>query len=362
MHIVVVAGARPNFMKISPIARQLDEADISFSLVHTGQHYDALMSDVFFDELQIRRPDHVLDVGSGSHAVQTASIMTGFEPVIGQENPDLVMVVGDVNSTIACALTATKMGVPVAHVEAGLRSGDRSMPEEINRLVTDVISDLLLAPSQDAVENLLGEGVPTNKIHLVGNVMADSLLGNLERALERPVIKQLDLDRGGYALVTLHRPALVDHPDRLNPVLDALEEISRSLPVVWPVHPRTRSRLTALGRGVRLLEPQGYLDFVALEAGAKLVITDSGGVQEETTMLGIPCLTMRENTERPITVTDGTNRVIGTRARQLLEAVAAVLESPSLPHRPDLWDGRASERIVEVLRKWNPAITSDLRR
>jgi len=349
MKVMCVAGARPNFMKIAPIVRALDHAGADTTIVHTGQHYDAMMSDVFFHELGVRTPDHALNVGSGSHAQQTARIMSAFEPVLEQVAPDFLIVVGDVNSTMACALVAAKTSVKIAHVEAGLRSNDRSMPEEINRLVTDVLSHLLLAPSEDAVDNLLSEGVPAAKIRLVGNVMADSLLSNIERARQGDSLTRLGLGASPFGLVTLHRPALVDDPTLLDPMLEVLGRIGQRIRLVWPVHPRTRLRLTKVPDGIQLVDPLGYLDFIALEDAATVVLTDSGGVQEETTMLGTPCLTLRPNTERPITVDEGTNVIVGTDPQAVFDATVRVLSDPPPPRRPALWDGRAASRIVEAI-------------
>ncbi len=350
--ILCVAGARPNFMKIKPVLDALESEGAETVLVHTGQHYDAAMSDVFFEELGIRAPDHHLGIGSGSHAVQTAKVMEAFEPLVESVAPDVVVVVGDVNSTMACALVAAKMPPAVAHVEAGLRSRDWSMPEEVNRVVTDRVADYLLAPSQDGVDNLLAEGAESDRVHLVGNVMVDTLLSNLDRARQRPVLDALGLD-GNYGLVTLHRPANVDDAEVLSGLVEALGTVAADLPLVFPVHPRTRQWLDAsdepLPPGVRLIDPLGYLDFIALEASARLVLTDSGGIQEETTVLGVPCLTLRDNTERPITVSEGTNQVVGRDPCRIVEAAQAVLRDGVTKRRPSLWDGRAAERIATVL-------------
>ena len=349
---LVIAGARPNFMKVAPILAELSLRGTPATLVHTGQHYDPAMSDVFFDELGIPAPDHHLEVGSASHAVQTARIMEAFEPVVVAEKPDVVVVVGDVNSTVACALVAAKLGVEVAHVEAGLRSRDWSMPEEVNRLVTDRLSQYLFAPSADGVENLRAEGYPAASIHLVGNVMADTLLANLDRARARSTLADLAVDPGGYALLTLHRPSNVDDPGVLAGILHAIGTIAARMPVVWPVHPRVRARLAASATpaGLRLIDPVGYLDAIALQAGAALVLTDSGGLQEETTILGVSCLTLRENTERPITVEHGTNVVAGTDPVDIVRLAFEALDGAPRPiSRPPLWDGRTAERIVSVL-------------
>jgi UDP-N-acetylglucosamine 2-epimerase (non-hydrolysing) len=351
MRVVVVAGARPNFMKVAPIlAAMRDRLDAC--LVHTGQHYDQRMSDAFFDELHIPAPDVNLEVGSGSHAEQTARVMLAFEPWLLTNRCDALVVVGDVNSTLACSLVAAKLGVPVAHVEAGLRSSDRSMPEETNRVLTDALSTWLLTPSADADENLQREGIDPARIFRVGNVMVDTLLAHLDQAMESDVLQRLSV-MGDYGLVTLHRPALADSRDRLRPVLEALAHIARQLPLVFPAHPRVRASLEAMGigriSGIRVVEPEGYLGFLKLQAAARLVLTDSGGIQEETTVLGVPCLTLRENTERPITLLEGTNRLVGLDPDRIIsEAEDALIEVRS-PRRPPLWDGHAAERIVQVL-------------
>ena len=351
MRVVCVAGARPNFMKVKPVLDALEARGAETLLVHTGQHYDRSMSDVFFAELGLRRPDRSLGVGSGSHAQQTARVMAAFEPLVAEERPDAIVVVGDVNSTLACALVGAKGGALVAHVEAGLRSRDWSMPEEVNRVVTDRVSDYLFAPTADAVANLRAEGYRDDQVHLVGNVMIDTLLANLPRARARPVLDHLGLRPGSFGLVTLHRPATVDHADVLEPVLDALRAVAADCPLLFPVHPRTRRRLEELGApsGVRLLEPLGYLDFLALEAAARVVLTDSGGVQEETTVLGVPCLTLRDNTERPVTVSEGTNVLVGRDPERILVAARRALARPPEPRRPALWDGSAGTRVADVL-------------
>ena len=350
MRLVCVAAARPNFMKIKPVIDALEARGAETVLVHTGQHYDTGMSDVFFEELGIRRPDVSLGVGSGTHAEQTGRVMTAFEAALPDLAADAVVVVGDVNSTLACTLVAAKAVVPVAHVEAGLRSRDWTMPEEVNRVVTDRLSRWLLAPSPDGVDNLRAEGADPAHVHLVGNVMVDTLLANLDRARARPALAHLGLTAGGYGLVTLHRPATVDDPAVLGPVMAALGAVARTLPLVFPVHPRTRAQLsTDLPDGIRLVDPLGYLDFLALQASARLVLTDSGGIQEETTVLGVPCLTLRDNTERPITITEGTNRLVGRDPGRIAEAVADVLADPPAPRRPALWDGQAARRIADVL-------------
>jgi UDP-N-acetylglucosamine 2-epimerase (non-hydrolysing) len=352
MRVICVAGARPNFMKVKPVMDALEELGAKVILVHTGQHYDLAMSEVFFAELGIRRPDHFLGAGSGTHAVQTCRVMTAFEPLAAELAPDVVVVVGDVNSTLACALVTAKLGMPLAHVEAGLRSRDRSMPEEINRLVTDRVSDYLFAPSADAVANLQAEGFSDEQVYLVGNVMVDTLLANVGRAAAGGTLARLGLRPGEYGLVTLHRPANVDDPAVLGALLGALTEISRSCPLVWPAHPRVAGRLDHAGlpAGVRVIPPAGYLDFIALEASARLVLTDSGGVQEETTVLGVPCLTLRDSTERPVTITEGTNRLVGRDPDLVVKAVREELGAPPpLARRPALWDGQAGQRIAETL-------------
>ena len=351
MRVVCVAGARPNFVKVTPVVGALTDRGADVVLVHTDQHYDEAMSDVFLSELGLRAPDHHLGAGSGTHARQTAAVMVAFEPLLDALGPDVVVVVGDVNSTLACALVAAKAGCLLAHVEAGLRSRDWSMPEEINRVATDRLSDVLLAPSPDAVANLEAEGYRSDQIHLVGNVMVDTLLANLDRARERPVLEQLGLQAGSYGLVTLHRPANVDDPADLAALASALATISAELPLLLPTHPRARAALEAAGlpATVRLLPPLGYLDFIALEASAALVLTDSGGVQEETTVLGVPCLTLRDNTERPITVTSGTNTVVGRDPERIVAEARRVL-AEGVPRRcPGLWDGKAAERIADVV-------------
>jgi UDP-N-acetylglucosamine 2-epimerase (non-hydrolysing) len=351
MRVVCVAGARPNYMKVKPVMDALEERGAQVILVHTGQHYDPAMSDVFFTDLSMRRPDHFLGAGSGSHAVQTCRVMTEFEPLLDHVQPDLVVVVGDVNSTMACALVTAKSGALLAHVEAGLRSRDWSMPEEVNRVVTDRVSDYLFAPSPDAVANLQAEGYRDDQIHLAGNVMVDTLLANLDRALAGGTLRRLGLAAGEYGLVTLHRPANVDDPDVLAALLPALDEVARLCPLVLPAHPRAADRLRGAGASgrIRVIPPAGYIDFIALEAAARLVMTDSGGVQEETTALGVPCLTLRDNTERPITLTDGTNQLVGRDRSRIVAAARRVLEAPPPPRRPDLWDGRAGQRVATAL-------------
>ena len=367
LKVLNVVGARPNFMKVAPIVAAMKRRPAVFQplVVHTGQHYDAAMSDSFFRDLELPQPDVHLGVGSGSHAVQTAAVMERFEPVVLQEKPDWVLVVGDVNSTIACALVCVKLGVKVAHVEAGLRSRDRTMPEEINRLLTDQIADLLFTPSTDADENLLAEGIPRERIRFVGNVMIDSLQKNLNVARALPTREQLGLTGIDYALLTLHRPSNVDMSDSFSRILDALEAISARLPIVFPVHPRTKKTIAELGLGervesmkeLRIIEPLGYLDFLNLSSGARLVLTDSGGIQEETTALGIPCLTLRENTERPITVEMGTNVVVCTDTAKIISAATTALNGSAKTalRQPPLWDGHTSERILDALEEFAAA-------
>ena len=354
MKIMHVVGARPNFMKVAPILSAMSAHTVFQQvLVHTGQHYDDQMSRVFFEHLEMPEPDEYLGVGPGTHAGQTARVMLAFEPVVLKHRPDWVFVVGDVNSTLACALTCSKLGVRVAHVEAGLRSWDRSMPEEINRLLTDQIADLLFTPSREADANLLREGIAPEKICLVGNIMIDTLVSLLPRALERPALEEQELTRGGYVLVTLHRPSNVDQPETLGEILYALEEIAERCPVVFPVHPRTRKNIQQFGLHsgkIRLLEPLGYLDFLRLTHSAGLVLTDSGGIQEETTYLGVPCLTLRPNTERPVTITLGTNRLVASRCQAILEAFEGVtLGERGKGQIPELWDGHTAERIVQIM-------------
>ena len=353
--VLSVVGARPNFMKVAPIARCLQKRPgWRHILVHTGQHYDTNMSDVFFADLGIPAPDLHLGVGSGTHAEQTARVMLALESVLQRQRPDLVVVVGDVNSTLAASLVAVKLRIPVAHVEAGLRSFDRDMPEEINRMLTDAIADLLLTPSPDADLNLRREGVDPARIHFVGNVMIDSLLQALPRARAARACERFGVEPRGYCLVTLHRPSNVDARGPLAALLDTLARIAAQLPVLFPMHPRTRRMLAQFGLdvappGVQVVDPIGYIDFLALEDGARLVLTDSGGVQEETTVLGVPCLTLRTNTERPVTVTAGTNRVVGQDPDAIWAAAADILARP-MPAAapPEKWDGRAAERIVAV--------------
>jgi UDP-N-acetylglucosamine 2-epimerase (non-hydrolysing) len=364
LKVINVVGARPNFMKVAPIVAAMKRRPASFEplVVHTGQHYDAAMSDSFFQDLDLPQPDVHLGVGSASHAAQTAAVMERFEPVVLQEKPDWVLVVGDVNSTLACALVCVKLGIKVAHVEAGLRSRDRTMPEEINRLLTDQIADLLFTPSTDADDNLIAEGIPRERIRFVGNVMIDSLQQNLKAARNLQTKAQLGLT-GDYALLTLHRPSNVDLRQSFEPILSALEAIASKLTIVFPVHPRTRKTITELGLSDRVdsiknlcvVDPLGYLDFLNLSSGARLVLTDSGGIQEETTALGIPCLTLRENTERPITVEMGTNVVVGTDTARIIAAANAALNGSAkkTARQPPLWDGHTSERILDALEEFH---------
>jgi UDP-N-acetylglucosamine 2-epimerase (non-hydrolysing) len=357
--IICVAGARPNFMKIAPLMKAFrNQEALEPFLVHTGQHYDRRMSDLFFSQLGIPAPEVNLGVGSGSHATQTAAIMQSFEAVVVEQAPRAVLVVGDVNSTIACGLVAVKLGVKLVHVEAGLRSFDRTMPEEINRLLTDAISDLLFCTEQSGVDNLRREGIPPERVYLVGNVMIDTLLEHRAKAESSRILKELGLSQRGYAVLTLHRPSNVDSPDVFARLLDALEQVQRRMPVVFPVHPRTRrnlsggpcgKRLGAMGN-LRLIEPAAYLDFLKLMSSAAVVLTDSGGIQEETTILKVPCLTLRENTERPVTVEVGTNRVVGTDPRNILAAFEDVLAGEFRQAQvPPLWDGHAADRIARIL-------------
>jgi UDP-N-acetylglucosamine 2-epimerase (non-hydrolysing) len=365
LKVIIVAGVRPNFMKVAPIVAAMRRRHDEFQplLVHTGQHYDKAMSEAFFSDLEMPEPDVYLGVGSGSHAAQTAAVMLAFEPVLIKEQPDWVVVVGDVNSTLACSLVSVKLGIKVAHVEAGLRSRDRTMPEEINRLLTDQMAELLLTPSADGDENLRAEGIPRERIKLVGNIMIDSLLSQLERARQSTARADLGLADKEYAVLTLHRPSNVDDTAAFVRVIEALEEIARRLPIVFPAHPRTRKMIAELGLTVRVeqikdllvIDPVGYLDFLQLLSGARLVLTDSGGIQEETTVLGIPCVTLRENTERPITVEMGTNTIAGTNPANIIKAALGALDAldnpatTSAPPVPPLWDGHTAERILDAL-------------
>lgn len=359
---IVVAGARPNFMKIAPLMKRIAEQNsqgtgvgFEIRLVHTGQHYDPKMSDVFFKELGIPEPDFNLGVGSGSQAAQTASVMTSFEPVCLKEKPHWVIVVGDVNSTVACTLVCAKMGIRVAHVEAGLRSFDRTMPEEINRVVTDSLADLLLTPSEDANENLRREGVAGERIKLVGNIMIDSLIENLPRSRQAAVMNRVGLEPGKFAFVTLHRPSNVDAKESLVSIMAEVERLAARLPVVFPIHPRTRKMLsefgikTSEGRGLQLIDPVGYHDSLSLTENARLLLTDSGGLQEEATYFRTPCLTLRPNTERPVTVTMGSNRL--TNLQRLATDIDEFLDGPERRGQiPPLWDGGTARRTLDEIR------------
>lgn len=363
MRVMVVAGARPNFVKVAPILRALRSAGHEGILVHTGQHYDTRMSAAFFRDLELPDPDYSLGVGSGSHAQQTARVMEAFEPVLLEARPDWMVVVGDVNSTLACALVASKLkeqtGTRTAHVEAGLRSGDWRMPEEVNRVLTDRLSDLLLTPSRDAHPNLLAEGIGEDRIRFVGNVMIDTLFHQLPGARELDVPGRLGLEPGSYAVATLHRPSNVDEPDALGAVLEALARVAEEMPVVMPIHPRTRKQAESFGLGdslerLRILEPLGYREMLSLTHGAAVVLTDSGGLQEETTALGVPCVTLRAQTERPITIAEGTNRLAPwpLSSRGVLETFHAALHQARAggeKRSPEGWDGRAAERVVDAL-------------
>lgn len=395
MKVLIVAGARPNFMKVAPIIQEMNKypQEINYILVHTGQHYDREMSEIFFEDLNIPRPHIYLGVGSGSHAEQTAKIMMAFERVILQEQPGVVVLVGDVNSTLACAVVAAKINYPIsnpndaklsprkpfiAHVEAGLRSFDRTMPEEINRIVTDSLSDFLFTTSRDANENLINEGIPREKIFFVGNVMIDTLLKYLEIAKKSPILEKLGLGttsgvnsewkiNRNYAVLTLHRPSNVDNYTTFSRIVEALTEVGRQMPIIFPIHPRTYNQIKAygferyfkfisvnnsylVGSGINCIDSLGYLDFLQLVTHSKLVLTDSGGLQEETTVLGIPCLTIRENTERPVTISQGTNVLVGTDKNKIVfEATNAINGHKRGRKIPELWDGKAAQRIVEIL-------------
>ncbi|HKQ80566.1 MAG TPA: UDP-N-acetylglucosamine 2-epimerase (non-hydrolyzing) [Blastocatellia bacterium] len=355
--ILNVVGARPNFMKMAPIIAAINRRpnEVSQRLAHTGQHYDEAMSAVFFGDLGIPEPDINLETRSGTPTRQMAHIMVAFEEVLIVQQPDWVVVVGDVNSTIACALVASKLNVRIAHVEAGLRSFDRAMPEEINRALTDQLADLLLTPSEDADANLLREGIPIERIERVGNVMIDTLFQQIERARNSTILDELELRPGEFAALTLHRPSNVDNPETLSRICAAVGEIARELPVIFPAHPRTQARMREFGHGapagVRVIPPLGYLDFLQLWSNARMALTDSGGLQEETTALGVPCLTLRENTERPITIEQGTNRLVGSDPARIIGAAREILSGgvSSAPRAPELWDGHAADRIVEAL-------------
>lgn len=370
--VINIVGARPNFMKIAPIMEAMQKSKkIEPFLVHTGQHYDQEMVDNFFNQLNIPQPDVNLEVGSASHAQQTAQIMRRFEPLLLKEKPQMVLVVGDVNSTIACALVAVKLGIKVAHVEAGLRSFDRNMPEEINRVLTDSISDFLFTTEKSGNENLLREGVAEEKIFFVGNVMIDTLLRHREKANQSPILADLGLlaENGQtlpYALLTLHRPSNVDDPVTLENLMTTLQEISGQIPILLPIHPRTRKKIADFGlqnllhdldlnkpqviKGINCLPPQGYLEFLHLMSQSNFILTDSGGIQEESTVLGVPCITLRENTERPVTISEGTNTIVGSDRKKIVQAVQTIISGKAKMGRlPDKWDGKAAQRIVEIL-------------
>jgi len=385
MKLINIVGARPNYMKIAPIIRAIEGyneqrgSKIQHILVHTGQHYDVNMSDSFFKDLDLPDPDIYLGVGSGTHAEQTGRVMIEFEKILFRENPDLVLVVGDVNSTLACALTAVKLNIPVAHVEAGLRSFDRTMPEEINRLLTDAISDYLFTPSPDAGDNLKKEGVHENKIFLVGDVMVDTLLFHLEKAKKSQILKKLGLQKESstdhcqlttdYSLLTLHRPSNVDNRESLYKILEALKSISAEIPIIFPIHPRTKKQIDTFcfqhyfvnltnnrtpitNNGICVVEPLGYLDFLNLMTHCKFVMTDSGGIQEESTVLNIPCLTLRDTTQRPVTISHGTNTLVHNVTEKIIEEAAKILNGKGKKGEcPEFWDGRAAERIVEIIAK-----------
>ena len=362
--IIIVVGARPNFMKMAPLYGYLKSKNLPLILVHTGQHYDKNMSTVFFDELGMPKPDIYLGVGSGSHAKQTAQIMVDFEEICEENKPSMVVVAGDVNSTIACALVSSKMNIPVAHVEAGLRSFDMGMPEEINRILTDRISNLLFTPSLDANQNLMNEGVNENSIKLVGNIMIDSLLNNMEISKKSRIHNELNIVKGEYATITLHRPSNVDFKGVFSGIIEAFEIIGKEIPIIFPAHPRTSNMITKFGfedrvnqiPNFQMIKPQGYLDFLALIKHSKAVLTDSGGLQEETTALGIPCITIRENTERPITVTEGTNTIVGSKTKNIVKEWDNISKNKGKKGNvPELWDGKTAERIgrciIEYLEK-----------
>ncbi len=371
MKIVIVSGARPNYMKIAPIiwaiqcSNQQTGPALEFVLIHTGQHYDHNLFDVFFEELNLPRPDFCLDVGSGSRNYQIETIIERLEPLLDRVHPDLMLVVGDVNSTLAAALAAVKHRIPVAHVEAGLRSFDQTMPEETNRRMTDALSDYLFVTEESGRKNLIREGISPSKIYFVGNVMIDSLERSRHRWEASKIRSALDLDGKSYGVLTLHRPSNVDDPSTLREMMEALGEVAQEMPIVFPVHPRTRKQLEALngsvcglhvdrsrvdGNGLYAVEPLGYIDFMAIMAGARIVLTDSGGIQEETTALSVPCLTLRENTERPVTITHGTNRLAGTTPEKIVSEAMRVLSSGRrIVSPPPFWDGRAANRIVAVL-------------
>jgi len=374
MKIINVVGARPNFMKIAPIIEAMNQSPNHFNhlLVHTGQHYDEKMSRDFFEDLGLPKPDVDLGIGSGSHAEQTARIMVEFEMVCLNENPDLVIVVGDVNSTMACTITAKKLGIKVAHVEAGLRSRDMGMPEEINRLCTDVLCDYLFTTDKLANENLLNEGIAAEKIHFVGNVMIDTLLKHRDIAKDLTLLNDMGLSEGEYATLTLHRPSNVDDPETFMGILDALKVISQKIPIIFPLHPRTRKLINEYGfqhyfnedkviKGIWITEPLGYLEFLHLNMHARMVLTDSGGIQEETTVLGVPCVTLRHNTERPVTCTEGTNHLIGNKKEDIIKTARSIVDGKEIAGNvPELWDGKAANRIVEILHSIDHGSTSNI--
>jgi UDP-N-acetylglucosamine 2-epimerase (non-hydrolysing) len=359
MKILNIVGARPNLVKIAPLLKAMRSNDrIKPVLVHTGQHYDEKLSKIFFEQMGIRMPDINLNVGSGSQAFQTAEILKGIEPVLLEQNPDVLLVVGDVNSTMATALAAAKFGIPIAHVEAGLRSFDRSMPEEINRVVTDALADYLFVTEESAIKNLLDEGHSQEQIHFVGNVMIDALQQFLPLARQSRILHDLDLIKNGthipFGVLTLHRPANVDSLETLGILLGVVETVADKVSIIFPVHPRTRQKLAGLNKKphphLRIIDPLGYLEFLHLLSSARLVLTDSGGIQEETTALGVPCVTLRENTERPVTVTKGTNHIVGQDPNRILPAVDLILSGrDKIGEMPELWDGHAAERIIEIL-------------
>ena len=359
--IANIVGARPNFMKIAPIHKRMLQSDqFDPILIHTGQHYDEKMSRTFFVDLGMPEPDLYLGVGSGSHAQQTAAVMIALEKILLEQKPDWIVVVGDVNSTLAAALVASKLHIPIAHVEAGLRSGDRTMPEEINRVLTDAVSDMLFVTEQSGLDNLLSEGVAEEKIHFVGNVMIDSLTEHLEKASKSTILSTLKAKPDNYALMTLHRPSNVDNRQAFSQILIALQHIQKQIPIIFPIHPRTRKMIDELQLTdqvarmdqLMLVDPLGYLDFLHLMSRARMVLTDSGGIQEETTFLGIPCITLRENTERPVTIKIGTNTLVGVAPAQIIRAAENALNGYKREHTiPPLWDGKASQRIVAILEK-----------
>ncbi len=359
--IIIVAGARPNFVKIAPLIREFNryKGDFETILVHTGQHYDFRMSELFFQNLKIPKPDVYLNVGSASHAVQTAKIMVVFEQVILRGKPDLIIVVGDVNSTAACSLVAAKLNVKVAHVEAGLRSFDRTMPEEINRIVTDSLSDFLFVSEKSGVKNLKREGIISRNIYFVGNIMIDALLSNMSLINKSDILKKLNLTRKKYCVITLHRPSNVDSIESISEICDIIKTISQQIPIVYPVHPRTRKMITEHGfikefedlNNLLMIEPVGYIDFIKLLKESKFVLTDSGGIQEETTVLKIPCLTMRNNTERPVTITEGTNYLVSRNKGKIMKYIDSIIKGKSKKGKiPELWDGETALRIVNILK------------